>query len=106
MLFETAYSNLQVRSSLNEIHAKVVLRGGGVKYEKSIERFSFECRKTKTKVITLTNHNSRKQSNEEANTCRPCQTRENACRQVAIGLGFTSDWSRKWHEIFLANHKP
>ena len=30
----------------------------------SIEWFSFECRKTKTKVITLTNHNSRKQSNE------------------------------------------
>ena len=29
-----------------------------------IERFSFECRKTKTKVITLTNHNSCKQSNE------------------------------------------
>ena len=29
-----------------------------------IERFSFECRKTKTKVITLTNPNSRKQSNE------------------------------------------
>ena len=30
----------------------------------TIERFSFECRKTKTKVITLTNHNSCKQSNE------------------------------------------
>ena len=30
----------------------------------AIERFSIECRKTKTKVITLTNHNSRKQSNE------------------------------------------
>ena len=29
-----------------------------------IERFSIECRKTKTKVITLTNHNSCKQSNE------------------------------------------
>ena len=29
-----------------------------------IERFSFECRKTKTKVITLTNHNSRKQPYE------------------------------------------
>ena len=30
----------------------------------TIEWFSFECRKTKTKVITLTNHNSRKQPNE------------------------------------------
>ena len=29
-----------------------------------IERLSFECRKTKTKVITLTNYNSRKQSYE------------------------------------------
>ena len=29
-----------------------------------IERFSTECRKTKTKVITLTNHNRRKQSNK------------------------------------------
>ena len=32
-----------------------------------LERFSFECRKTKTKVITLTNHNSLKQSNEPIN---------------------------------------
>ena len=31
-----------------------------------LERFSFECRKTKTKVITLTNHNSRKQSNQSS----------------------------------------
>ena len=30
----------------------------------NIERFSLECRKTKTKVITVTNHNSRKQSSE------------------------------------------
>ena len=29
-----------------------------------LERFSIDCRKTKSKVITLTNHNSRKQSNE------------------------------------------
>ena len=29
-----------------------------------LERGFFECFKTKTKVITLTNHNSRKQSNE------------------------------------------
>ena len=28
-----------------------------------IERFSIECRKTKTKVITLTNHRTRRQSN-------------------------------------------
>ena len=28
-----------------------------------LERFSIECRKTKTKVITPTNHNRRKQHN-------------------------------------------
>ena len=30
----------------------------------TLERFSFECRKTKTKVITLTNHDKGKQRNE------------------------------------------
>ena len=25
---------------------------------------------------------------------------ENACQQVTIGLGFTSDWLRKWRELF------
>ena len=29
-----------------------------------LEQFSFECRKSKTKLITLTNHNTRKQRNE------------------------------------------
>ena len=33
-----------------------------------IELFSFEYRKTKTKVITLANHNSRKQRNEPIRT--------------------------------------
>ena len=30
----------------------------------AIERFTNECRKTKTKVITLTNHNRNKKQNE------------------------------------------
>ena len=43
----------------------IIRRGGGRLIEGwLLERFSIECRKTKTKVITLTNHNSRKQSNE------------------------------------------
>ena len=55
-----------------------------------------ECGKTKTKVITLTNHNSRKQSSKRIRaltnyTCSRRQGRENAYRQVAIGFGFTSD---------------
>ena len=40
------------------------------------------------------------QSELEANTCNRRKARENACEQVAIGLSFTSDWSRKWREIF------
>ena len=40
------------------------------------------------------------QSELEANTCRPCQARENACEEITIGFGFTSDWSRKWRETF------
>jgi len=40
------------------------------------------------------------QSELEANTCNRRQARENACEQVAIGFGFTSDWSRTWREIF------
>jgi len=30
----------------------------------SLERFSIECRKTKTRVITLANHKERRQSSE------------------------------------------
>ena len=51
------------------------------------------------------------QSELETNTCNLRQARENACRQVAIGLVFASDWSRKWREIFWpiamrSNAKP
>ena len=42
------------------------------------------------------------QSELEANTCSRRQARENACRQVTIGFDFTSDWSRKWREIFFS----
>ena len=51
------------------------------------EQFSTECRKTKTKAITMANHNKRKQhrANEgNTRTCNQCQPRENACDQVAI----------------------
>ena len=34
----------------------------------ALERFSIECRKTKTNVITLANHNIRRQSNESIRT--------------------------------------
>ena len=60
--------------------------------------------KTKTKGITLANHNEqnkpRNQSELEANTCNRRQARENACDQVTIGFSLASDWFRKWREFF------
>ena len=69
-----------------------------------VERFSIECRKTKTNVMTqpiTTNTNyAMNQSELEANTSNQRQGRENACEQVVIGLSFTSDWLKKWRETF------
>ena len=45
------------------------------------------------------------QSELEAKTCSRRQARENACEQVTIGFGFTSDWFEKMARDFLANHK-
>ena len=68
-----------------------------------IERFSIECRKTKTKAITLANHRGHRQSSE------PIKTRSNYMKLpqsagkrewVRIGFGFTSDWMKKWLEFF------
>ena len=62
-----------------------------------------ERRKTKTKVIIPANHdidNLVNQSELEANICSRRQARENACEQVTIGFGFTSDWLTKWRESF------
>ena len=70
----------------------------------AIEWFSFECRKTKTKVITLANHIGHRQYIE------PIKTRSNymwltqsagkSCERVTIGFGFTSDWMKRWRESF------
>ena len=40
------------------------------------------------------------QSELEVNTCSRRQARENACRQVTIGFGFTSDWSISGERFF------
>ena len=78
-------------------------------FDFTLERFSNECHKTKAKVITLTNHNrSKKQMNQseiEANTSNWRQAQQNACEQVTIGFGLTSDWLRKWREPFLSNQR-
>ena len=67
-----------------------------------IVRFSIECRKTKTKVITLANatdvNNTTSQSEFEANTHDTCDWRqawENACDENKIGLGLDTHWLRK-----------
>ena len=63
------------------------------------------CRKTNPKQllrpITTDTENPINQSELKANTCRRRQARENACDQVTIGFGLTSDWLRRWHESFL-----
>ena len=51
-------------------------------------------------ITTNTNY-PLNQSELEAITSNRRQARENAREQVAIGLiTFTSNWSRKWREIF------
>ena len=68
----------------------------------SLDRFSSECRKTKTKVNSSgqsqpADANSiMNQSEIESNTCNKRQARENACEQVTIGFGLAADWLRTW----------
>ena len=61
-----------------------------------IERVSIECRKTKTKVITLANqkdgNNPVNQSKLEVITRSRHKARENVYARATIGFGFTSDW--------------
>ena len=48
-------------------------------------------------TIQRTNHKS-KQIHVQ---CIRCQAQGNACEQVTIAFGFTSNWLRKWWEIFF-----
>ena len=64
-----------------------------------------ECRKTKTKVITLAGHkgytaNSVNQLKFDEITCSGRKARENEWERVTIGFGLTSDWMKKWREFF------
>ena len=63
-----------------------------------IERFSNDCRKTKTKANTPTNHNRNKQF--LAITCHSLEAREKARVHGAIGFGFASHWLKNWRESF------
>ena len=58
-----------------------------------LERFSNDCRKTKTKLKTPTNHNGSKlgmnQTEVLAITCNLLKAREKSRVEGAIGFGFT-----------------
>ena len=59
-----------------------------------IERFSSECRKTKTKVIIPANHNKHKLSNE------PIRTRSKYM-SLAPSAGKRVRASRNWFEFYF-----
>ena len=69
-----------------------------------IERFSNDCRKTKTKAITPTNHNRSKQRDEPSEflviTCNSLKGREKSRAHRAIGFSFASHWLKNWRESF------
>ena len=73
-----------------------------------IEWFSIECRKTKTKVITLANHKGRRAICCPIKNQSNCTKRAKTCASkprlvlvlLAISFGYTSDWLRKWPEFF------
>ena len=61
----------------------------------AIERFSIECRESKTKEVTLASHKWHRQSSEQskfkANACGRREERENVCKRVAIGWFRTTE---------------
>ena len=70
----------------------------------SVARFLNDCRKTKTKAITPTNHNKDKQLLEPIRiptiTCNSPEAREKSRVHGALGFGFASHWLKNWHESF------
>ncbi len=83
--------------------------------QRVIKRVSFDCRKTKTKVITLTNHKRHRKSSKPITTRSKyillARSAENVRERVTIGFGFTSDWLKKWRKFFKpitkrSNAKP
>ena len=69
-----------------------------------LERFSNDCRKTKTKAITPTNHNRSRQRDEPitilAITCNSLEAREKSRVHGANGFDFASRWWKNWRESF------
>ena len=67
-----------------------------------LERFSNDCRKTKTKAITPTNHNrsTMNQSQFLAINCYSLEEWQKSGVRGAIGFGFDSQWLKNWPESF------
>ena len=63
-----------------------------------------EWRVTEFRVITLTNHDTRRGSHEPIRT-RLTPSTGSASEQIEICCGCNSNWLRKCREIFLANQK-
>ena len=70
----------------------------------SIERFSNDCRKTKTKQIlrpiTTGAGSAINQSQFPAITCNSLEARERSRVHGAIGFNFASHWLKNWRESF------
>ena len=68
------------------------------------EQFSNDCRETKTKAITPTNHDrgnsTMNQSQFPEITSNSLKTREKSRVHGAIGFGFASHWLKNWFESF------
>jgi len=84
----------------------------GVYFKLLLERFSNECCKTKTKVITqpiTTNTNyPMNQSELEVNTCNRLQARENACEREQVVTDWFEFYSwlvEKVAQKVLTNHR-
>lgn len=54
-----------------------------------------DCQKTYNKVVTSTNHNSRKQRDEPQIIRNFFKAREKSHVQAALGFGFTFHWLKK-----------
>ena len=73
-----------------------------------LQQFVIECRKSKTKVITLANQEASSavdQLDLQANTCNWRQARENASEQVTIGFAFCFSLVEKVARVLPANHR-
>ena len=90
---------------------RVILRVPFIRLRWMRERFSFECRKTKTKVITLTNHNSRKtnQSSKRIHVARAKRGKTHASKSrlvlvlLLIGRGSGARFLNQSQSVAMQN---